>query len=156
MTGEVVVDFLKVFCGVSMGPENKFERAVGIVRFFGFKFADIGSSQAAATGAVIDLDADFKFNHTAGLEDSSIAGGYEGFGPEHDLAGAGEVLDSEDAKRFSGFGHAGFDRADHACDGVAFAWVFYINFIDQTDAVVFIGVENAAIFIQRMAGDVET
>ena len=89
------------------------------------------------------------------MEDAGIAGGEVAFRPEHDFARAGEVLDGEDAEGFPGFGHAGLDAADHAGDGVAGAGVFQLDLVDEADAVVFVGIENAAEFVERVAGDVE-
>ena len=123
---------------MAIGPEDEFKSSVGVIGFFGFEFADACPGEASASGAVIDLDSNFEFDHAAGLEDSGIACWDEGFRPEHDFAGASEILNGEDAERFSCFGHARFDRAYHASDGVALAWVFQFDFIDQTDTIEFI------------------
>ena len=130
MAGNVVMDFLKVFCGVTVSPEDEFECTVGVVRFFGFKFANICSGKAASAGAVIDLDSDFEFDHITGLENSGFACWDERFGPEHDFAGAGEILYSEYAEWFSGFGHARFDGTNHPSNRVALAWIIEFDFIN--------------------------
>ena len=155
VAGNVVVDFLEILGGVAVGPEEELEGAFAVAGFPGLEFLDVGTGEAAAAGAVVDLDGDLEADHEAGLEDAGVAGGEVAFRPEHDLAGAGEVLDGEDAEGFPGLGAAGLDAADHAGDGVALLGVVELDLVDEADAVVFVGVEDAAEFVERVAGDVE-
>lgn len=130
MAGEVVVNFLKVFGSVAVSPENEFERATAVAGFFVFELAEIRSRESAATGAVIDLNADFKFDHVARLEDSGFASRDKRFRPEHDFTGAGEVLDRENTEWFPSLGRARLDRADHTRDWITLAWIIELDFID--------------------------
>lgn len=106
VAGDVVVDFLEILGGVAVGPEEEFQGAFAVGGFLRLQLGDVGAGEAAAAGAVVDLDGDLEADHQAGLEDAGIAGGEVAFRPEHDLAGAGEVLDGEDAEGFPGLGHA--------------------------------------------------
>lgn len=122
--GEDLGDVFEVAFAVAGGPEHEFDRAFAVGGgAFGFEFGEFVSGEAAGAGAVVDLDGAFEFDGFSGIEEAGIAGGDEGFAPEHDFGGAGEVFEDEDAEGFAGFGGFGVEAADHAGEGVAFAGV---------------------------------
>ena len=59
VAGDVVMYFLKIFGGVALGQEKEFEGAFAVGGFLGFQFGDVGAGEAAAAGAVVELDGDF-------------------------------------------------------------------------------------------------
>ena len=140
VAGDVVADLIEILLGVAVGPDEEFERAFSGGWFLRLEFVDVAAGEAAAAGAVVELDRDFQADDIPGDEDSGISGGDETLAPEHDFAGAGEVLDGEDAEGLARLGHARFDAAYHPGDGVALAGVVQLDLIDQADAVVFVGI----------------
>lgn len=78
VAGDVVANFLKVFGGVAVGPEEEFHWAFAVDgSLAGFEFAEAASGEAATATAVVDLDADLEADDVAGLEYAGIAGGDE-------------------------------------------------------------------------------
>lgn len=91
--GEDLGDVFEVAFAVAGGPEHEFDGAFAVGGgAFGFEFGEFVSGEAAGAGAVVDLDGAFEFDGFSGIEEAGIAGGDEGFAPEHDFGGAGEVF----------------------------------------------------------------
>ncbi len=157
MGGEDLGDVFEVAFAVAGGPEHEFDGAFSVGGgAFGFEFGEFVSGEAAGAGAVVDLDGAFEFDGFSGIEEAGIARGDEGFAPEHDFGGAGEVFEDEDAEGFAGFGGFGVEAADHAGEGVAFAGVGGVEVVDEAEAAVAVGIEDTAEFVERVAGDVES
>ncbi len=156
MFGDGALDFHEVELAVFGGPEHEFERTFAIGRAtLGLEFAEFVAGEAAVAGAIVDLDRALDFDDLSRLKQAVVAGGDEGFSPQHDFGAAGEILQNEHAEGLAGFGDLRLDRADHAGEGETITRVLDFEFIDETKAAVAFGVDHSAALMERAAGDIE-